>query len=190
MKAVPDASTQPQSDREVVRAVAQARRGSQLAFSFLYRRFSPLAHGILLGRFPPAVADELTQECFVTAFSRLNQLQEDGKFGAWLAAIARRVKPPASRETIANADLDAFGSTDTPPEGVADAARILRAIADLPDAYRETLMLRLAEGLSGPEIAALTGLTHQSVRVNLHRGMTRLRAALGLAEKIAETKHE
>lgn len=187
---MPDASPQSQPDKEIARAVRQARRGSQHAFSFLYRRFSPLAHGILLGRFPPAVADELTQECFVIAFSRLDQLQEDGKFGAWLAAIARRVKPPASRETIADADLDAFRSAETPPEGVADAARVLRAIADLPEAYRETLMLRLAEGLSGPEIATLTGLTHQSVRVNLHRGMTRLRAALGLAQQIAEMKHD
>jgi len=39
----------------------------------------------------------------------------------------------------------------------------------LPDAYRETLILRLVEGMTGPEIAARTGLTHGSVRVNLHR---------------------
>ena len=46
-------------------------------------------------------------------------------------------------------------------------------------------MLRLVEGLSGPEIANLTGLTPESVRVNLHRGMARLRAVLGIV-----TQHE
>lgn len=47
-----------------------------------------------------------------------------------------------------------------------------------PEAYRETLLLRLVEGLTGPEIAERTGLTAGSVRVNLHRGMALLRAAL------------
>ena len=57
----------------------------------------------------------------------------------------------------------------------------LQAIRRLPEAYRETLILRLVEGMSGPEIAVLTGLTPQSVRVNLHRGMVKLRLALGIA---------
>ena len=51
-------------------------------------------------------------------------------------------------------------------------------IQSLPDAYREPLILRLVEGLSGPRIAELTGMTHQSVRVNLSRGMAQLRTLL------------
>ena len=50
-----------------------------------------------------------------------------------------------------------------------------RSIRSLPEAYRETLVLRLVEGMTGPEIAARTGLTAASVRVNLHRGMKMLR---------------
>jgi RNA polymerase sigma-70 factor (ECF subfamily) len=60
-----------------------------------------------------------------------------------------------------------------------EAHQILQAIRSLPDAYRETLILRLVEGMTGPEIAARTGLTHGSVRVNLHRGMQQLRELLG-----------
>lgn len=187
---MPDASFRPLPDMEVVRHVRQARRGSQQAFSFLYRRFSPLVHGILLGRFPPAVADDMTQECFVTAFARLSQLKDDEKFGAWIAVIARRARPQLTPEATAAADLDAYVSEGTTPEDVADATRVFHAIANLPEAYRETLMLRLAEGMSGPEIAALTGLTHQSVRVNLHRGMAKLRAALGLVHRTTETEHD
>jgi len=58
------------------------------------------------------------------------------------------------------------------------AAAILEAIRSLPEAYREPLILRLVEGMTGPEIATRTGLTPGSVRVNLHRGMQQLRARL------------
>ena len=51
-------------------------------------------------------------------------------------------------------------------------------IRSLPEAYRETLVLRLVEGMTGPEIAERTGLTAASVRVNLHRGMKMLREQL------------
>jgi RNA polymerase sigma-70 factor (ECF subfamily) len=60
-----------------------------------------------------------------------------------------------------------------------DGAAILGMIRGLPEAYRETLILRLVEGLTGPEIAERTGLTPGSVRVNLHRGMHMLREKLG-----------
>ncbi len=56
----------------------------------------------------------------------------------------------------------------------------LAVLRTLPETYREPLMLRLVEGMTGPEIAARMGLTHGSVRVNLHRGMRMLR------EKLAE----
>ena len=60
---------------------------------------------------------------------------------------------------------------------------MLAAIRSLPEAYRETLMLRLVEGMTGPEIAARTGLTAASVRVNLHRGMKKLRERLGASHE-------
>jgi RNA polymerase sigma-70 factor (ECF subfamily) len=60
-----------------------------------------------------------------------------------------------------------------------EAQTVLNAILSLPEAYREPLILRLVEGMSGPEIAARTGLTHGSVRVNLHRGMQQLREMVG-----------
>jgi RNA polymerase sigma-70 factor (ECF subfamily) len=60
------------------------------------------------------------------------------------------------------------------------AREILTAIRSFPDTYRETLVLRLVEGMTGPEIAERTGLTPESVRVNLHRGMKLLRQKLGI----------
>jgi RNA polymerase sigma-70 factor (ECF subfamily) len=62
-----------------------------------------------------------------------------------------------------------------------EAAVILAVVRTLPEPYREPLILRLVEGMTGPEIAARTGLTHGSVRVNLYRGMQLLRERLARA---------
>jgi RNA polymerase sigma-70 factor, ECF subfamily len=55
---------------------------------------------------------------------------------------------------------------------------VLQMIRKLPEAYRETLILRFVEGMTGPEIAESTGMKPGSVRVNLHRGMKLLREQL------------
>jgi len=82
-----------------------------------------------------------------------------------------------SRETVEiNDDLRGRESSE------AKAEEILAIIRTLPDAYRETLVLRLVEGMTGPEIATRTGMTPASVRVNLHRGMKILRTKLGFKE--------
>lgn len=163
---------------EVALWVSRARVGSQSAYAWLHRRFAPLVHAILLGRMRPALADEMTQECFVIAFSRLGQLREDDRFGAWISTIARRLDAPAR-----DAESDEVEDVVDPgagPDQSFEVGNLLRVIATLPEAYRETLLLRLVEGLGGADIALLTGLTPASVRVNLHRGMRRLRAALGI----------
>ena len=67
--------------------------------------------------------------------------------------------------------------------GGQDAIVILDLIRRLPEAYRETLIFRLVEGMTGPEIAERTGLTPESVRVNLCRGMKMLRELLGGLEQ-------
>ncbi|HVF87893.1 MAG TPA: sigma-70 family RNA polymerase sigma factor, partial [Pyrinomonadaceae bacterium] len=65
-----------------------------------------------------------------------------------------------------------------------EAAEVLEVIRSLPEAYCETLVLRLVEGMTGPEIAERTGLQPDSVRVNLHRGMKLLRAKLGIGKEV------
>jgi RNA polymerase sigma-70 factor, ECF subfamily len=177
---IPTMTLAAAAETDVAARVHAAVRGDAQAQAWLYRRFLPWVHGLLLSR-RPAVADELAQDCFATAFQRLHQLREPAHFGAWIGAIARhqRGAEPAGEEPIEFAD--AVAAHDADPAQHVEALRMLAAIRALPDAYRETMTLRLVEGLGGPEIAELTGLAPGSVRVNLHRGMRLLRAALGLA---------
>ena len=159
--------------------VDAARRGSGSAQDALYRRFAPVVHGVLLGHVQKADADDLTQDVFETALQRLHQLREAAAFPGWLLGIARHAALDAKRRRapLTGIEIDAVDAQATHEDRL-DAQRSLAAIRALPEAYRETLMLRLVEGLSGPEIAARTGLSPGSVRVNLHRGMALLRDAL------------
>lgn len=161
---------------ESARLVEAARRGDREAFGTLYERYGRMVHGVLLTRVRPADADDLVQEVFLIAWRRLRSLRDPAAFGGWLATIARRRAIDHLRRARDEVELEEahLGRDGHDPE--AHAALI--ALRGLPQAYRETLILRLVEGMTGPEIAERTGLTPGSVRVNLHRGMKLLRRRL------------
>jgi RNA polymerase sigma-70 factor (ECF subfamily) len=164
--------------------VGAARDGDRAAFGRLYHRYARMVHGVLLAKVPVGEVDDLVQDVFVMALCRLSMLRETGSFAAWLAAIARNLANDYHRRSVPQHELTDDASENYTPCGntgrdhEGPAALVLEAVRSLPDAYRETLILRLVEGMTGPEIAARTGMTHGSVRVNLHRGMQQLRAKL------------
>ncbi|HUP43988.1 MAG TPA: sigma-70 family RNA polymerase sigma factor [Thermoanaerobaculia bacterium] len=157
-----------------------AAAGDREAFGELYGRHSRAVHGTLLARLPPAEADDAVQEVFLQAMKRLSELRDPGAFRSWVCAIARRRAVDHFRRRVDHEELP----SDTPSNANtglrAEAQQVLAAILELPPAYHEPLVLRLVEGLSGREIAAATGLTADSVRVNLHRGFRLLRQKLGI----------
>lgn len=170
-------------DDALVRA---ARDGDRSAFGLLYHRYARMVHGILLCRVPPRDVDDLVQEVFLLALRQVHSLRDVSRFGAWLGTITRnrandyyRKSSPAERgaEPVEEEQTETR-ATDHVVEQ--EAAMTLAVLRTLPETYREPLTLRLVEGMTGPEIAARMGLTHGSVRVNLHRGMRMLR------EKLAE----
>lgn len=154
--------------------VAAAAQGDRAAFGELYVRYARMVHGLLLTRVPPADAEDLVQDVFMAAMNRVGDLRTAAAFRAWLATIAR------------NRAMDFYRSQRHGPVEVPNSAppnqgafAVLDVIRSLPAAYSETLILRLVEGMTGPEIAKQTGLTPESVRVNLCRGMKLLRELLG-----------
>lgn len=159
--------------------VRAARAGDQAAFGALYERYARVVHGIMLAHAPPDAADDLVQDVFERALRQIRGLRDDRAFAGWLITIARnRVRDHWRREPVSEELPERAAEAAAPAQ--AEAARVLEAIRELPEAYRETLLLRLVEGMTGPEIAARVGITPESVRVNLHRGMKMLREALSL----------
>lgn len=144
----------------------------------IHRRYASFVHAILLARLPHAECEDCLQEVFVRAMQGFATLQNSAKLPQWLAAIARNVAAAHFRKP---------GNRTVPLDGLPENAglpatregwKILDEIRKLPEAYRETMILRFVEGLTGPEIAERTGLTHGSVRVNLSRGIKILRERL------------
>lgn len=176
--------TQPFTAREteepvevaLVRAVLD---GEHDRFARLYEMYAPLVHGVLLARVPRGEVDDLVQDIFLHALRKLHTLRNAAAFGPWIAMIARNRAMDfhrGARETVEVTEQTAVAKSPS-----RTAREVLDLICQLPDAYRETLVLRFVEGMTGPEIASRTGLTPASVRVNLHRGVKLLRERMGVS---------
>jgi RNA polymerase sigma-70 factor (ECF subfamily) len=163
--------------------VAAARAGDAGAFAAIYRRFAPVVHGIALARVGPDDAEDVVQETFVAVHRSLGRLRDETALAGWIRKVAvnaardrlrRRRRAPSSLDSPAQVPGRSL------PEDREGALRrsVLARLQELPEPYRETLVWRLVEGLTGPEIAARTGLTPGSVRVNLSRGLGLLRPLL------------
>ena len=173
--------------------VDAARRGDRAAFASLHEQYAPMVHGMLLARVGINDADDLVQDVFLHAMRKLPTLRDSAAFGPWLATITRNFAMRFLRDRRRRVNVaqhasakPASGSERHAARG--EAVRVLDVIRSLPEAYQETLILRLVEGLTGPQIAACMGLTPGSVRVNLNRGMRLLRERLGMTAKPEENR--
>lgn len=164
--------------------VIAARGGDRAAFARLYDRFAAAVHAVALARVAWSECGDVVQDVFLHAWQRLPSLREPAAFPGWLMAIARHRATDVARAPRAAASPGEAGELDgvVAPVPAAEVREALAAIRALPEAYRETLVMRLVEGLTGPEIAERTGMQPGSVRVHLHRGMMLLRARLGITD--------
>jgi RNA polymerase sigma-70 factor (ECF subfamily) len=132
-------------------------------------------NAVVLVRVPALDVRDLVHEVFAAALRQLPTLRAPGAFAPWIAAIARKLGAAHRRRARPVVPMQEPWIPAPPPEAFA----VLDALRRLPEAYRETVALRLVAGFTGPEIAARTGMTPGSVRVNLCRGLKLLRASVG-----------
>ncbi len=166
-------------DAPLVRA---ARAGSQVAFGRLVeghqqglRRFLRRAAG--------ADADDVAQEAFVTAWSRLSRLRDDEGFRPWLYGIAWRRALTLSRSAARSArrDHDWTQERDGEAAGLAaeDRMALQAAMADLAPDQRAAVTLCLADGWSHGEAADALGLPLGTIKSHVARGRDKLLSVLG-----------
>jgi RNA polymerase sigma-70 factor (ECF subfamily) len=149
----------------------------------LYRQALDMADGLynlarrLTGA--DADADDLVQETYARAIAGLGGFERGTNLRAWMFRILRNAHIDAARRrkidpTDRAAELPDVGAPDAPRDAIAD---VERAIAALPDAAREVVLLDL-EGLSESEIASIVGAPVGTVKSRLSRARASLREAL------------
>ena len=174
---------------------------------YVFREYAPRIYNIarrLVGN--DADAEDVTQDVLVQVVRKLHTFRGDAQLPTWLhrvtvnAALAHREKRAnrQKRETTAGdeevlegvaADDGATGgvrlprpSGDLPPDELALAAEqravIERAIARLPEGFREVYVLADVEGLPNAEIAEILNLSVPAVKSRLHRARLRMRDLL------------
>ncbi len=157
---------------------ARAVRGDRTAFATLYARYAKVVHGMAVAGLGVGRAEDLVQDVFLKALAKLSELRDPSALPAWIVSVARNLitdEQRRHRRSTEELSEEPVGRAEPRTE----AKEVLRAVFSLPRAYQETLILRLVEGMTGPEIAARTGLTPGSVRVNLCRGFKMLQEKLG-----------
>ncbi len=182
---------------EEVTLAARAVRGEPGAFGQLYQHHvDGIFNYVLFQVRDEALAEDLTQDVFVSALRHVRELQAPDRFRAWLMAIAHRrvlnhwrdsaIRPvPADR---LNASEDApeaqFGTIDDDLEAVAahlDGSVVLAATTDLTDLQRQVIALRFVAGLSLAETAEAMDRSVNAVKNLQHHALAALRRRLGPA---------
>ena len=132
----------------------------------------------LCGR--PADAEDLTQQTFLTAQRKLDQLREAAKARAWLFAVLRNTYLKSRRHPVGHVTFEAAGEptapVDEPPDFTAE--ELNGAIGTLPDDFRLPLVLFYFEDLSYRDIAAALDLPMGTVMSRLSRAKAALRQRL------------
>jgi len=186
-----------------VKLVRKAQRGDRGAFAELFTRYEPRIFGYLYRMVGDrAWAEDLAQETFIRAHQRLNSLGPPYDFKSWLYRIAGNLAIDGlrrHREEVPLPDWDAGEATmpepadrrsEADPEQAARLAEVRQAVwkalHQLPENYRQILLLRELEGLSYREIADVLGISLDNVRVTLHRARLAFRDLYGLQVMVEE----
>jgi len=154
------------------------------AFEAVYRAWAPPMHAYCYRRLRSVEnAEDATSQVFQQAF-RGRAGFHGGSVPAWLFRIAERViadhyraAKPASSIDFAAEIADRSPGPDTQVIQLDEAARLQRAIADLPEPRRRVIELRLA-GLTSPDIAQILDRSPEWVRTNQRRAVLQLQAVL------------
>lgn len=156
------------------------------------RRLFRIARGVLRN---DAEAEDVVQEAYVRAFTRLSEFRGDSSFGTWISRIAynealgrlRRQRPMTDLSVLDHskpADIIAFPymTAAIDPERTMAQREVQKllenAIDDLPEDFRSVLISRAVEGLSIEDTAIVLGIRPQTVKTRLHRARKLLHDAL------------
>ncbi len=183
---------------DLINLCQAAVRPDRVAFGELMRRYQSHVDKILY-HLAPDWQDraDLAQEVWIRVYRNIKKLNEPEKFRGWLSRIAtnlfydelrkrKRVSHPLSLDAprmLDDGEMDWEIASDTPSPDEALTTRefydqLREAIADLPEVFRTTIVLREIEGMAYEEIAEITGVSLGTVKSRIARARARLQSQL------------
>ncbi len=191
MQASTAPKTAPARDAELVkRALARDEAAVRDIIRANNRRLYRLARGILRN---DGEAEDVVQETYVRAFTRLADFRGESSLSTWLSRIAmnealgrlRRERPGVEISSLPQGTLEAqiiqfplMSATDDPEKSMAqrEIQHVVEgAIDDLPEPFRLVFITRVVEGMNVEETAEILDLKPETVKTRLHRARAMLR---------------
>ena len=177
-------------EQTIIEAVLQ---GDVDAFRILVERYQTPVYNLMLRICKsPMNAEDLTQDAFERAYSKLHTFKHGKRFFPWLYAIAvnagrDHLRRQDVRRDVLNAEIETTeeaavdnGNCITQLDCMMDAIRLSDAVDRLPMKYSQPLLLYYREGFSGKEIATALGISVASVKVRIHRGRELIKTMIGV----------
>jgi RNA polymerase sigma-70 factor (ECF subfamily) len=175
------------SDVDLLHAVA---RGDEAALARLYDDYRVILFGLLVRILNSREeAEDILQDVFIQVWRRAKDFDENrGKPFTWLVTLTRSRAIDRLRQLGARQRLATSAAQDQPEEAsdaLTDTIKsgqkevVQRALAELPEDQKQTLVLAYYEGLTQSEIAAKLGAPLGTVKTRMRSGLAKLRARLG-----------
>ena len=182
---------------EINKKIEKAKKGDQIAFTFLLDHYWNEVYGFMLKRTENETdAEDITIETFSKAFDKISTYNSEFQFNTWLIAIAKNVHIDLLRKKKSNLFVEITEEQDRQAQNIADTtptaedeliteqnlSRLLQFIKELKPHYQEVIQLRYFQELSYQEIATKIDEPISNVKIKL------LRAKKLLAEIIQQKR--
>lgn len=168
----------------------KCRRGDERAQMIIYNKYSKAMYNTALRIVKhSAEAEDIMQECFLKAFTKLDSYEGTSTFGAWLKKIVVNQSINAYNKNIKYQEVsynDQFKNTADEEVGISSEEEqgnpkvqmILRSLNSLKENYRVTLTLHLIEGYDYEEICEILNISYANCRTTISRAKESLRKKL------------
>ena len=169
---------------DMERVIGAARAGDQQAIAMLYNAYSHkvlgICHNIVGNR---AVAEELSHDAFVLAFSKLDHLRNPERFDAWLSSIAANValRYKQRHHVLATVPVDDMPDETwiaDEPSDMPTMGEIMAAVNALPNGYGKVFKMAVMQDMSHKEIGEILGIAAHSSSSQLARAKKMLQHSL------------
>ena len=175
----------PSQDPSDELLIQRYKDGNNEAFDLLYLRHFPRVHNRVRYVIPENDVEDVTQEIFLAAMRSLSSFRGDAKLGTWLRTLTNHKVAEYSRRRsrkqepqlapLSDALSEMTGGTS---QAMEDRIFLQRALQNLPENYREVLLLRFAEDMQFNEIAEHNGQNLEAVKSLFRRAVAALRSHL------------